>query len=157
MQQPGKTRLTQRVDPWPGRPGRTRTRPDVFFPFSNVVFCPSISLLISSSSVQWVVVSSSREERRERDVVVGGWSKERLVRLVCQWAAALVWQRDGGGWGRRKRGSLVLAKKPGGWLRKGCEKLWPGCSFHAAWRNAFYNESEERREENVFYLPIFDS
>jgi len=43
-----------------------------------------------------------------------GWSKERLVRLVCQWAAALVWPRDGGGWGRRKRGSLVLAKKPGG-------------------------------------------
>jgi len=35
-----------------------------------------------------------------RDVVVGGWSKESLVRLVCQWAAALVWPRDGGGWGR---------------------------------------------------------
>jgi len=34
--------------------------------------------------------------------------------LLCQWAAALVWPRDGGGWGRRRRGSLVLAKKPGG-------------------------------------------
>jgi len=27
VQQPGKTRTTRRVDPWPERPGRTRTRP----------------------------------------------------------------------------------------------------------------------------------
>jgi len=26
----------------------------------------------------------------------------------------LVWPRDGGSWGRRRRGSLVLAKKTGG-------------------------------------------
>jgi len=32
MQQPGKTRLTRRVDPWPGRPGR-----DLIF-FSKMVF-----------------------------------------------------------------------------------------------------------------------
>jgi hypothetical protein len=37
MQQPGKTRSTRRVNPWPGRPSQTRTRPGVYFFLSNVV------------------------------------------------------------------------------------------------------------------------
>jgi len=68
---------------------------------------------------------------RVREAAVGGWSKEREMglglaemgeagddvcraSLLCQWAAALVWPRDIGGWGRRRRGSLVLAKRPRG-------------------------------------------
>jgi hypothetical protein len=60
----------------------------------------------------------------------GGWLKKRELGLglaemgkagddvcgaglLCQWATALVWPRDGGGRGRRRRGSLVLAKRSG--------------------------------------------
>jgi hypothetical protein len=60
-----------------------------------------------------------------------GWSKERELGLslaemreagedvcgailLCQWAATLVWPRDGGDRGRRRMGSLVLAKRAEG-------------------------------------------
>jgi hypothetical protein len=60
----------------------------------------------------------------------GGWLKKRELGLglaemgkagddvcgaglLCQWATALVWPRDGGGRGRKRRGSLVLAKRSG--------------------------------------------
>ena len=65
-----------------------------------------------------------------RGSIVGGWSKRRelglgLVEmgeardevcgagLLCQWAVALIWPRDEGGYKRKGRGSLVLAKMPG--------------------------------------------
>jgi hypothetical protein len=104
-----------------------------FFPFSNVVSVLHPPFLFHHLLYNELLLAAV--ERK------GEWGTLSLevgrAGLLCQWAAVLVWPRDGDGWERRRRGSLVLAKKPGGWLREGWGKLWPGSSSHAAWQNAF--------------------
>ena len=117
----GSGLLKDRLVQQPGKTRTTRTNPDEtrFFPLFKCGFCPSASLLISSSSLQSVVVNSSREEKRVRDVVVGGWSG---------WSPVSV----GGGSGLAKRRRRLGKKKeglssfgqPGGWLREGWRKSW---------------------------------
>jgi hypothetical protein len=119
------TWLTRWVDPWPGQD-------PVFLFLFKCGFCPSVSLLISWYSLQWVV-SSSREERRVRDAAVGGWSGWSPVSVGGGSGLAKRRRRLG----KKKEGLSSCGQKTRGWLREGWGKLWPGSSSHAAWRNAF--------------------
>jgi hypothetical protein len=102
-------------------------RPRVFFPFSNVISVLQPPFLFHHLLYNELLAA---EERKGEGLISSSSIRWRLVEgkasrasLLCQWTAALVWPRDGGGWGRRRRGSLVLAKKIRGMTEGGMREV----------------------------------